>query len=171
MIVEDPILKDYIVGDIIKEVEEKGLSIEKDYVESFIDNFISEYERLPKKSEINPIVSSYIKILERKENSSEIIEKSQRYSSRTVTSKAPRVSFIEKNKMLNSIKNEGLFGRSEEILTIPKSQGRRLCPICDDGSWFKIHELIDKNDILCDYPRIYGKKYICSGCSCVWKEK
>ncbi len=50
---EDPILKDYIIGDIIKQVEEKGLSIEKDYVESFIDNFISEYERLPKKSEIS----------------------------------------------------------------------------------------------------------------------
>ncbi len=49
MIMEDPILKDYIIGDIIKEVEEKGLSIEKDYVESFIDNFISEYERLPKR--------------------------------------------------------------------------------------------------------------------------
>ncbi|HUW89155.1 MAG TPA: hypothetical protein VMV43_01405 [Candidatus Nanopelagicaceae bacterium] len=171
MLMEDPILKDYIVGDIIKEVEEKGLSIEKDYVESFIDNFISEYERLPKKSEINPIVSSYIKILERKENSSEIIERSHIYSSGTETSKALRVSVIEKNKMLNSIKNEGLFGRSEEILTIPKSQGRRLCPICDDGNWYKIHELIDKNDVICDYPRIYGKKYICSGCSCVWKEK
>ncbi len=66
MFMEDPILKDYIIGDIVKEIEEKGLSIEKDYVESFVDNFVSEYERLPKKSEINPIVSSYIKILEKK---------------------------------------------------------------------------------------------------------
>ena len=170
MIMEDPILKDYIIGDIIKEVEEKGLSIEKDYVESFIDNFISEYERLPKKSEINPIVSSYIKILETKKFGSKIVETPHK-SSETEYSEAPRVSFIKKNIMLNSIRNEGLFGRSEEILTIPKPQGRRLCPICDDKNWYKIHELIDKNDIICDYPRIYGKKYICSGCSCVWKEK
>ena len=170
MIMEDPILKDYIIGDIIKEVEEKGLSIEKDYVESFIDNFISEYERLPKKSEINPIVSSYIKILETKKFGSKIIETPHK-SSETDYSEAPQVSFIKKNIMLNSIKNEGLFGRSEEILTIPKPHGRRLCPICDDKNWYKIHELIDKNDIICDYPRIYGKKYICSGCSCVWKEK
>ncbi len=168
---EDPILKDYIIGDIIKEVEEKGLSIEKDYVESFVDNFIGEYERLPKKSEISPIVSSYIKILESKKISVEIIETPHKNSSGAKTSKSLHVSFIEKNKMLNSIKNEGLFGRSEEILTIPKTEGRRLCPICDDANWYKIHELIDKNDIICDYPRIYGKKYICSGCSCVWKEK
>ena len=171
MFMEDPILKDYIIGDIIKEVEEIGLSIEKDYVESFIDNFISEYERLPKKNEISPIVSSYIKSLERKEFNLDILEKPRTYSSGTNSSEAPRVSFIEKKNMLTSIRNEGLFGRSEEILTIPKPQGRRLCPICVDVNWYKIQELIDKNDIICDYPRMYGKKYICSGCSCVWKEK
>ena len=171
MIMEDPILKDYIVGDIIKEVEEIGLSIEKDYVENFIDNFISEYERLPKKREITPIVSSYIKSLKRKEFNFDILEKPHINFSGTKSSEAPRVSLGEKNKILNSIKNEGLFGRSEEILTIPKPQGRRLCPICEDGNWYKIHELIDRNDIICDYPRIYGKKYICSGCSCTWKEK
>ena len=170
MIMEDPILKDYIIGDIIKKVEEKGLSIEKDNVELFIDNFISEYERLPKKSEISPIVSSYLKILETKKFRSEIIETPHK-SSETESSEAPSVIIIKKNAMLKSIKNEGLFGRSRDILTIPKTQGRRLCPICDDANWYKIHELIDKNDIICDYPRIYGKKYICSGCSCVWKEK
>ncbi len=168
---EDPILKDYIVGDIVKKIEEKGLSIEKDYVESFVDNFVSEYERLPKKSEINPIVSSYIKILEKKKKISEIAEKPYDQSSGIESSETLRVSLNEKNKILNSIKNEGLFGRSEDTLTIPKPQGRRLCPIGKDGNWYKIHELIDKNDIICDYPRIFGKKYICSGCSCVWKEK
>lgn len=167
---EDPILKDYIIGDIIKEVEEKGLSIEKDYVELFIDNFISEYERLPKKSEISPIVSSYLKSLETKKFRSEIIETPHK-SSETESSKPPNVKFINKDTMLNSIKNEGLFGRSVDILIIPKPKGRRLCPICDDANLYKIHELIDKNDIICDYPRIFGKKYICSGCSCVWKEK
>ena len=64
MILEDPVLKDYIIGDIIRGVEQKGLDIEKVYVENFIDNFINEYERLPKKNEIKPIVSSYLKTLE-----------------------------------------------------------------------------------------------------------
>ena len=171
MFMEDPILKDYIVGDIIKEVEEIGLNIEKDYVESFIDNFISEYERLPKKSEISPIVSSYIKSLERKEFNLEILEKPHEQLSGIESSETPRISLSEKSKIINSIKNEGLFGRPVDFLTISKPQGRRLCPICEDGNWYKIHELIDKNDIICDYPRIYGKKYICSGCSCTWKEK
>ena len=64
MIIEDPVLKDYIIGDIVREVKQKGLVIEKVYVENFIDNFVNEYERLPKKNEIKPIVSSYLKLLE-----------------------------------------------------------------------------------------------------------
>ena len=47
MFLEDPVLKEYIVDDIVREVNQKGLNIEKIYVESFIDNFLGEYERLP----------------------------------------------------------------------------------------------------------------------------
>jgi len=173
MILEDPVLKDYIIGDIIRGVEQKGLDIEKVYVENFIDNFINEYERLPKKNEIKPIVSSYLKTLELQtlitENRQETIE------SETDTNLiAPIVkNFIQKKNLINTIKNRGLFTHSGEILTIPKPMGRRLCPICDDANWYKkkIHESIDKNDVIWHFPRVYGKIYSCSGCGCVWKEK
>ena len=39
MFMEDPVLKDYIIGDIVREVKQRGLVIEKVYVENFIENF------------------------------------------------------------------------------------------------------------------------------------
>ena len=171
MIMEDPVLKDYIIGDIIREVEQKGLVIEKVYVENFIDNFINEYDRLPKKNEIKPIVSSYLKTLGVQalltENRQETIE-----FETDINVIGPIVkNFIQKKNLINSIKKQGLFTHSGKTLTIPKPTGRRLCPICEDANWYKIHESIDKNDIICHFPRVYGKIYTCSGCGCIWKEK
>ncbi len=104
MLIEDPVLKEYIIDDIVKEVNQKGLNIEKIYVESFIDNFFDEYERLPKRSEINPIVSSYLKMIE---DSAPIIKLSQ-------TSEDPKSnidviepvvkSFLQKKNLIISIK-------------------------------------------------------------------
>ena len=171
MIMEDPVLKDYIIGDIVREVKQKGLVIEKVYVENFIDNFISEYERLPKKSEIKPIVSSYLKTLETQAPVTEIHHESTTLKSSSNIIDPVIKNFIQKKNLINSIKNQGLFTHSDEILTIPKPIGRRLCPICEDENWYKIHESIDKNDIISHFPRVYGKIYTCSGCGCVWKEK
>jgi len=171
MVMEDPVLKDYIIGDIIREVEQKGLNIEKVYVENFIDNFINEYERLPKKNEIKPIVSSYLKMLEVRTPATEIHQESIDIETDINVISPVVKKFIQKKNMINSIKNEGLFTHSGETLTIPKPEGRRLCPICDDGNWYKIHESIDKKDIISHFPRVYGKIYTCSGCGCIWKEK
>ena len=170
MFLEDPVLKEYIVDDIVREVNQKGLNIEKIYVESFIDNFLGEYERLPKRSEINPIVSSYIKMIE---DNTPVIQRSQdsgEFNSNIDVIEPVVKSFLQKKNLIISIKSEGLFCRSGEMLTIPKPEGRRLCPICDKENLYKIHEIIDRTEIICDYPRIYGKKYRC-GCGTVWKEK
>ena len=46
--------------------------------------------------------------------------------------------------------------------------GRRRCPSCgDEGS---VHEVTDKNIILMDYPRIYGKKKYCGRCGFEWRK-
>ncbi len=171
MFLEDPVLKEYIIEDIVREVNQKGFNIEKIYVDSFIDNFLGEYERLPKRSEINPIVSSYIKMIEDSAPIIEISQNSGEFDSKTNVIEPVVKSFIQKKNLINSIKSEGLFCRTGEMLVIPKPEGRRLCPICDNENWYKIHETIDRTDIICDYPKIYGKKYTCSGCGTVWKEK
>ncbi|MFW9773787.1 MAG: hypothetical protein ACFFEO_16670 [Candidatus Thorarchaeota archaeon] len=167
MLLENPVLKGYIVNEIKKEIEDRGFNIEKVYVEHFIENFQEEYHRLPQKNEINSIVKSYIKIIEddKEENISIKKEKSVSEQMEPIIK-----NFIQKKNILKSISKKAMFKYSEEILTLPKPNGRRTCPICGDESWFKIHETIDKHYIISHYPRVYGKKYSCSGCGCQWRE-
>ena len=171
MILEDPVLKEYIIEDIVREVNQKGVNIEKIYVESFVDNFFDEYERLPKRSEINPIVSSYLKMIEESAPIIKLSQNSDESKSNEDVIEPVVKSFLQKKNLIISIKSKGLFCRSGETLTIPKPEGRRLCPICDNETWYKIHETIDRTEIICHYPKVYGKKYTCSGCGTVWKEK
>ena len=169
---EDPFLKEYIVGDIVKEIEKNGFSIEKAFVEDFLENFQERYNRLPKKIEIAPIAKSYLKIL--KENSFEDEQDSVKIEGATLDEEIKPIinKFIKKRSMINTITEENLFRYGGEILTIPKTEGRRVCPICEnDDSFFKIHESIDKRYIISHYPKIYGKKYICDGCGCIWRER
>ena len=59
----------------------------------------------------------------------------------------------------------------ESILTIEKTEGRRVCPKCGNDNKLWIHESVDKTNIILDYPRVYGKKYHCGLCGAVWREK
>ena len=59
----------------------------------------------------------------------------------------------------------------ESILTIPKAEGRRKCPKCDNEDKGLIHESIDKTNIILDYPRMYGKKFKCGLCGAMWRER
>jgi len=61
--------------------------------------------------------------------------------------------------------------RTDNILTIKKSDGRRKCPKCNEENKSMIHELEDKTNIINAYPRIYGKKYRCGQCSTIWREE
>ncbi len=66
----------------------------------------------------------------------------------------------------------GIPGREDaSILTIEKREGRRRCPKCDCEDKGKLHESIDKTNIILDYPRVYGKKYKCGLCGAEWREK
>lgn len=66
----------------------------------------------------------------------------------------------------------GIPGRTDStILTIDKVEGRRKCPECGIDDPHMIHESVDKSNIILDYPRIYGKKYLCGQCGIQWREK
>ena len=168
---EDPFLKQYIVEDIIKEIKREGFSIEKAFVEDFIDNFQEKYNRLPKKIEIQPIVKSYLKILEDEQSEKEIRSSETEISPVNEDIEPVITNFLKKRNLINTITEESLFRNTGEILVIPKTDGRRICPICgNDDNFFKIHESIDKSYIICHYPKIYGKIYHCDACSCTWRE-
>jgi hypothetical protein len=66
----------------------------------------------------------------------------------------------------------GMPGQIDDsIMTVEKMEGRRKCPNCDCEDKGMIHESIDKSNIILDYPRMYGKKYRCGLCGCLWREK
>ncbi|TFF85357.1 MAG: hypothetical protein EU518_01280 [Promethearchaeota archaeon] len=66
----------------------------------------------------------------------------------------------------------GIPGRRDDsILTIEKTEGRRVCPNCGEENPHMLHESIDKSNVIMDYPRVYGKKYKCGSCGTEWREK
>ncbi|MFX0082988.1 MAG: hypothetical protein ACFE94_14660 [Candidatus Hodarchaeota archaeon] len=66
----------------------------------------------------------------------------------------------------------GIPGRTDtSILTVEKMEGRRRCPECENDDPHMIHESVDKSNVILDYPRVYGKKYLCGNCGIQWREK
>lgn len=66
----------------------------------------------------------------------------------------------------------GMPGQVDDsIMTVEKMEGRRKCPKCSNEDKGMIHESVDKSNIILDYPRMYGKKYRCGLCGCLWREK
>ena len=52
---------------------------------------------------------------------------------------------------------------------IVEGYSRRECPICGNTNKMQIHEIIDRTHIICDYPRMYGKRYKCGSCGREWR--
>lgn len=75
-------------------------------------------------------------------------------------------------KEISSSAAPGRPGQTDDtIMTIEKMEGRRKCPNCANEDKMMIHESVDKSNIILDYPRMYGKKYRCGLCGCLWREK
>ena len=164
MFLEDPLSKNNVVNSIYTKVEELGFNIEKERVVTFIDNFLEKYNRLPHHDEIKPIVLSYMRICKEEEQISEIFEQED-FS----------YGVLDKDIYLNNLSQTTIsinkINYNDGYMVIPKPEGRRICPVCGPSNLYKIHEIIDKEDIICSYPRIYGKKYICDQCGIEWKER
>jgi len=173
MFMEESISKEEVINEIIDKIEYLGFNINKAYVEGFVENFQKKYERLPSKSEIKPIVLSYMKVIKDEEkckSSNHKNLKDEEGSLEDIITPVIR-RFKKRVSLVNSFQRAPTFISQGDILTIPKPEGRRLCPICGNINRYNIHETIDKTQILCDYPRIYGKKYSCDQCGVVWREQ
>lgn len=75
-------------------------------------------------------------------------------------------------KEISSSAAPGRPGQTDDsIMTIEKIEGRRKCPNCANEDKMMLHETVDKSNIILDYPRMYGKKFRCGLCGCLWREK
>lgn len=150
--------KDRIMEEIFELIQEKGYNLEKDEVRDFIENYLSQYGRLPKRTEFHSIANGYIKMV----NEKNIIEElNVNLSKKDLNSERVEPILKKSEVSLNNNVNDGVF-------LVEKRSGRRKCPSC--GNEGLIHEVDDKNVILFDYPRIYGKKNCCADCGYEWRE-
>lgn len=80
---------------------------------------------------------------------------------------------IEYQELIQKRKVEREYVPSAEtkVKTISKPMSRRRCPKCGNSDKFMIREMIDKENIILNYPRVYGKKIRCGLCGVEWREK
>ncbi|MCK4779992.1 MAG: hypothetical protein KAT57_07390 [Candidatus Lokiarchaeota archaeon] len=70
--------------------------------------------------------------------------------------------------------SESIFSQDVAPLEMGKGKiligvSRRECPKCGNNNKPLIREVLDKTHIICDYPRMFGKKYHCGECGGEWR--
>ncbi|KKM16846.1 hypothetical protein LCGC14_1681750, partial [marine sediment metagenome] len=172
--------KDELVEEIKKLLENVGYILEMEEVETFINNFIEKYDRLPVLSELKAIIKGYILMIQEEKKlksqiTEPIIEESQEdLPSEEVHQEVITQDYLTKELIspeeLNQeeISQEGfpIDDFKELVLSKQEIVGRRRCPNC--GNEGLIREVDDKTKILMDYPKIYAKKRCCVKCGFEW---
>ena len=79
---------------------------------------------------------------------------------------------IEQQKEI--VVSQSIFSQDVAPLEMGKGQilqglSRRECPKCGNRSKPLIRETLDRTHLICDYPRMYGKKYHCGNCGVEWR--
>jgi len=167
--------KDEIIEEIKSQLENRGYNLEMEDVETFINNFIEKYDRLPIPSELNSIVKGYI-LMNHEESklnteiAEPIIEVPQDEVSQEVITQEELSQELNPPEELNQEEvSQEEFPRNvfeDVVLSKVEIAGRRRCPNC--GNEGLIREVDDKTKILMDYPKIYAKKRCCTKCSYEW---
>ena len=150
--------KEDIIYQVIELIKLKGYTIDYDDAQDFLENFQLKYGRLPKNEEITSIVKGYVIMI----NEDHLLEQTEA-STQAEPLSASIATIIGGNEIgdTSNTNNNGVVLLEDPI-------GRRRCPSCgDEGS---VHEVTDKNIILMDYPRIYGKKKYCGRCGFEWRK-
>ena len=177
--------KDEIIDEIKTQLENRGYFLETEDVETFINNFIEKYDRLPIPNELNSIVKGYILMIQEEskidtENAEPIIEVPQgEVPQEIVPSEELHQEVISQDKLTQELDSPEELIHEEMlqedfrrnifegvVLSKVEIAGRRRCPNC--GNEGLIREVDDKTKILMHSPRIYSKKKICGQCAYEW---
>ena len=150
--------KEEIIQEIIELIKLKGYTINHNDAQDFLENFHEKYDRLPKSEELSSIVKGYVIMV----NEDYLMEKSEASIQSESLSESIE-SILEGN--IDEIQESSY---NDSIVVLENPIGRKKCPNC--GNEGLIHEVDDKNIILMDYPRIYGKKNCCAECGKEWRK-
>ena len=149
--------KEKVIQDIKRSIKLKGYIVKNEEVQTFVQNFIERFNRLPEESEFHSIVQGYIIMI-----NEDYLKKKTKLPIKSETSLESLESVLD---IIEDKMSSGSYNSSVVVLEDPVA--RRKCPSCgDEGA---IHEITDKSIILMHYPRIYGKKKYCGKCGFEWK--
>jgi hypothetical protein len=146
-----------VVQEIKRLIQLQGYIVKDIDVQTFIENFMEKFNRLPEENEFESIVKGYI-IMINEDN----VKKKAEPPIKNESSAEIRESVLD---VIDD--NPPIISYNEPVVPVKNSVGRRKCPSCGDES--SIHEVVDKSIILMAYPRIYGKKKYCGSCGHEWK--
>jgi len=83
-----------------------------------------------------------------------------------LASKEEKIHSLKKSNTSQDVNSDNVCDEKDEINQ--DSTCRRKCPKCGNEDNNMIHEIIDKKNIISDYPRVYGKKCKCGKCGHIW---
>jgi len=171
--------------------DEGILEAEKDIYKGISELEAPEVPEVPEKVDLTPKLNQFreraseivknIQIIKRKLARSEISladfkssKTSLEFELRDILKQIAKIKErIEYQELIQKRKVERVYVPSAgtKVITISKPTGRRRCPKCGNSDKFMIREMIDKENIILDYPRVYGKKFRCGLCGVEWREK
>jgi hypothetical protein len=154
------------------DADRAGLQQETIFEEGSDEEFLNAIDRGEDYKESDAIQLKAESVLEGEDDDDRIAKEIQPEFKSEVKEVTPEDVRAEISEIRSSGAAPGIPGKTDaSIRTIEKLEGRRKCPECDTDDPHMIHESVDKSNIILDYPRVYGKKYLCGTCGCLWREK
>jgi hypothetical protein len=154
------------------DADRAGLQQETIFEEGSDDGFLNAIDKGEDYKESDAVQLKAESVLEGEDEDDRVAMEIQPEFKSEVKEVTPEDVRAEISEVRSSGAAPGIPGKTDtSILTVEKIEGRRKCPECDTDDPHMIHESIDKSNIILDYPRVYGKKYTCGQCGCLWREK
>ncbi len=154
------------------DADRAGLQQETIFEEGSDEGFLNAIDRGEDYKESDAVQLKAESVLEGEDEDDRIAKEIQPEFKSEVKEVTPEDVRAEISEIRSSGAAPGIPGKTDaSIRTIEKLEGRRKCPECDTDDPHMIHESVDKSNIILDYPRVYGKKYLCGNCGCLWREK
>ncbi len=147
-----------------KTIEE--LKIENDLLKNQLVQKEHEKEILETKIDelIREIAQNREIILEQEKT--QIKETSSKKKAEIQGKKVKKAKKKEDSKVTEEFKPDGRIAAKDKIV---EGTSRRKCPICGNSNTHLIREVTDKSIIILDYPKVYGKKFVCGECGANWR--